>query len=652
MKKLRQWHQSWRLGAGAKGAVLCAVLLVNALAVALAGQLVTRQSVTGALGDLAQPWLWLTVAFLALLAGAVALLSRSVFAACLVVDAAGMVIVFINYFKELITSTPLSFQDFLLAGQVGDIAALNASSLYMSWKSVTAVAGMVVWLAVVFLLSGGVRLKWRWSALWGGCCAVVFALVFVLGAETLVYTPLGAPVSRSLSQTVVNRETGVLLGIWRGLLNSAAPPISGEYSQESMDRVAQEAEALAAGEADTPRAEQPNIILILSESFFDVTTLPGVTYDRDPLAEFHALQAEGVSGSFYTRTVGYGTCNIELEILTGINTALLNGEDLYSLDPQVFTRLSNVPSLLKDSGYYTAMIHMFNDSIYNRTPIFTALGFEELFFTPDFAAIDDEAAAAADYWAALSDKIAGEFYSDAYMTDLLISLYEKKGDEGPVFLYGISMENHTPYTADKYSQEERTVSVTTNLTEEADGMVQAIAQGAADASQALGALTDYFRTQDEPTVIVFYGDHRPGLGLTNGGTVYSQLGMCAPQRSDWSLEEIKELYATSYLIWSNDPAYLPGQPGDRVDKSSNYLGVDLLNAAGVDKPTYWGLLENLSHTRLSDTWAYSLGQDGAMAETLPDTGEDADKLSLLRSLLEDAVYGRQYVTQRVNGPPS
>ncbi len=143
---------------------------------------------------------------------------------------------------------------------------------------------------------------------------------------------------------------------------------------------------------------------------------------------------------------------------------------------------------------------------------------------------------------------------------------------------------------------------------------------------------------------MFFGDHRPGVGLTDGGTVYSKLGLCSSDYSRWSTQEMKELYSTDYLIWSNDPAYLPGKPGDKVDRGSNYLGVDLLNLAGVEKPVYWKLLQNLSHTRLNDTWVYSLAQDGTLTYKHPTTGGDGEKLDLLSTLLDDTLYGDQVAT--------
>ena len=625
---------------GAK-VVLPAAVLLHALVVALVAQVIVHQSAASMLPALASGWFWCTVGLLALVTGLVTFFTRTIVAGAVLTGVAPTIMVFCSYFKALITSVPLTIQDFLLIDQLGDITELNASSIHFSPLSLGCILVLVVWLTLVSLLLYPVRLE-RKPSLWAGAgCTAALVLVYGVLANVIFFAPLGVGIDQKLSQAAVNRETGVLLGLWRGTLNQVYMAFhEGSATPEELQQAAAQALELAEGESDTQVDKQPNIILILSESFFDVTQLPGVAYDGDPLSAFHDLQREGISGIFYTRSLGYGTCNIELEILTGMNTGLLWGEDLYNMEPEVFSRLPSVPSVLADNGYSTTMVHMYNDSIYHRTPMFEAMGFDKSYFQEDFAAIDPKAGDEG----YLEEQRQGSFYSDSYLSQLLIDLYEKGKGDSPQFLYGISMENHAPYDSTKYSPEELTVTFQTNLKGQAREMLQAVCQGSHDASQALGELADYFREQEEPTIIVFFGDHRPGVGLTDGGTVYSKLGMCSADYSRWSSQEMKELYSTDYLIWSNDPEYLPGQPGDTVDRGTNYLGDDLLNMAGAEKPVYWELLQNLSHTRLNDTWVYGLAQDGTLSYMPPDEGEDGEKLRLLSTLLDDTLYGEQVTT--------
>ncbi len=619
--------------------------LLSGLVWAAAVWLIETQSLHAVAAALTAPQMWYTVLFLGLLTLALSLLFHSLFAGNLIVGAAAVLLAFVNYFKELITTLPLTIGDFTLIGQVGQIAGLNSAALTLSRNSVLAIAGGVAWLLLALFFSRPLRLRWRWSAL-GGCgAALAFGLLFWVGAGPLVYRPLGAPVASAVPQWSANQSCGVVLGLWRSLYQNFTRDLGKDYTPGRMESVLSEVQLLTADQSDPSEEKpRPNVILILSESFFDVASLDGVTFEEDPIADFRALKEEGVSGSFFTRTLGYGTCNIELEVLTGMNSGLLSGEDLYSWAPEVFTRLPSVPAVLQENGYYTAMLHTFNDTIYHRAGIFSRLGFDDLYFSSDFADFYGPAAQAEDYWSYMNSRISGQFYSDALMSDLLISLYEKHDADGPVFLYGISMENHSTYQ-DKYAPEELTVSLTSPLTGEAANDLLNLSQGIHNASAALGKLADYFRTVDEPTVIVFFGDHRPGLGLSDGGTVYSELGMVPADTRVWGPEDYVRTYSTEYLIWSNDPSCLPAEPGSEAETSCNCLGAGILELTGIDMPLYWKLIRAIARDRVIDTALYHRGRDGVTTIPAPTEGAGIRGLELLTALLNDAVYGKQYVTE-------
>jgi len=639
----------WRWG------LFCLACLLSGLALACALRLIDCQSLRQTLSSLKQCNLWLTALFLGLVCAFLGFLSHSLFAGCIITFLPAYLLVLVNYYKGLITSVPLSLGDFSLIGQVGHIATLNADAITFSLYTVLSITGGVVWLALALFFSAPLRLRWRWSLPGAAAAAAAFVVIFWVNAGPLVYAPMGLDINTPKPQVIANQFSGgPVLGLWESLYQKAHNTtvhrdLGEEYSQEHMEELVEQAERFAPAQSPGPSRTPPNIVLILSESFFDISKLSGVAFDEDPAAGFHALQKEGVSGTFHTRSLGYGTCNIELEILTGINTGLMSGEDLYAMDPAVFSRLPSVVSLLKDRGYTADMLHMFNDEIYHRKGFFSQLDFDHLYFSDGLADFYPPAAEAPDYWAYMNSRIDGEFYSDDLMSDALIALYEKRASEGdaPAFLYGISMENHSTYT-DKYSPEELTVNPQSALTGEAAENLLHVSQGISNASAALEKLADYFREVDEPTVVIFYGDHRPGLGLSGGGTVYSELGMVPAARGEWSLEQVAELYSTDYLIWSNDPAYLPGEPGSAEDASCNYLGGTVLDLGGVEKPLYWRLISELSQTRLCDTWDYNLGRDGALSDQPPQEGHDAEGLGLLREFLNDAVYGKQYVTGQIS----
>ena len=313
--------------------------------------LIENQSIRYTLAALGEARLWFTVLFLGLAALGLSFLFHSLFLGNLLTGAAVIVLAFVNYFKVLITMTPLLLGDFSLIGQAGNIATLNSSSLVLRRNSILAIVAGVAWLVVCLFFSRPLRVNWEISALAGApLCVLALWLVFWTGAETVVFPALDAGIERAMSQASANRACGVPLGLWRSLYAGRHRQQAEDYSLEYMEEVWAQAEDYATGHPVTQR-KQPHIILVLSESFFDITQLEGVTFEEDPIADFHALQQESVSGKMGTRSFGYGTCDIELEVLTGMNSGLLDNEPENSWPKEFFNRVPTVPNLLKQDGY-------------------------------------------------------------------------------------------------------------------------------------------------------------------------------------------------------------------------------------------------------------------------------------------------------------
>ena len=650
--------------------------------------------------------LWGSALFLALLSLVLGLFAQRLWVGHLITTLVMMVLTLINHFKTLITSMPLELFELQLASKLGAITELNADSIRFSAATVFGVVIPLLWCAVLLIFAKPLlNLKWKRSLVCAGCSLVLFALCFLLGANGLIYAPAGVSLEEDIPQAQVYDSCSIPLGLWRSLLykssnvtidvtdKDALEELMGSLSQgshsspsvspspsispapessapaesvPSSEDVPNEGENTPPAEGSTdPVEEAPpsqeviapvvkddrvNVILILSESFFDVTTLPNVTFETDPVKEFHALQNESVSGCFFSRTMGYGTCNIELEILTGINTALLEqGDDPLHWAPEANTIFGAVPQLFRDAGYYTAFLHMHDDSIYNRTNLFSTMGFEDMFFCTDFAKVDPAAAAAANYYAYLNSKANGAYYSDDYMADLLIELYEQNDKNGPVFLYASSMENHGPYTATKYSSFHYPFTVS-NATpsESAITTLQCYTEGAASASKSLQKLVDYFAQVEEPTVILFYGDHVPGLN-TEDSTVYKEINMYTGSHLNGSPELVAELYSAEYLIWANDPSLLPAEPGTRLDTSTAFFGLDVLNSASIPLSRYWLLVDAMRDECQAYNRVYFVDANG-QASWKPTESTNMEPFQQMSAILADAKKDR-YLTDWVREVP-
>lgn len=638
-------HPGARRRPGRERAVACSAASAFAAGWVLTAvsELITTQSFADAAALLFgfTPRAVATAAFLGLIICTLGFLCRSIFAGGLVVTLSVAGLSFANYYKMLITSTPLYVQDIRLVTQVGGIMELNEASMKFSGESAAAVVIMLLVLVGLFFVSRRFRPRLREGLISGLISAILFASLFCVPAsvESWFYGPVGSGQAAAQdTQIVHNSRCGVLLGLWRSVVLGGEEELIPEPDEEEL--MLMNAQSWIEELPDTEKDEQPNVIFVLGESFFDVTELPGVSYAEDPVADFHRICSEGVSGKFYTHTLGYGTENIELEIMTGINTRFFSWDDMiYGWEQEKLLTYPSLPQLFSDAGYYTAYLHTFNDGIYNRTALYTALGFQDMYFSGDFAAIDPEAAAAPDYWSYMYGKIAGEFYSDDYLADVTAELFDQKAGEGPVFLWAVTMENHTPYTADKFSSYD--FPFESDLGDEAVGVLNAVTQGVADCSEALGKLVDHLAAQDEPVIVVFFGDHRPGTPLESGATVYSEIGMCPEDVADWELEDYAELYATDYVIWSNDPLLLPAEPGSRMNTSSTLLGVEALQMAGMDLDEYWSMCAVVDTVSDGWTWNFFVPQDGEPCFS-PFAGLDEEGLDIIQAMrvfMNSTFYG-------------
>lgn len=637
-----------RRGPGCEHPIVCsaAAAFAAGLLLCAASELITTQSFRAAAALLFgfSPRAVATAAFLGLLICALGFLCRSLFAGGLLISLALAGISFANYYKMLITSTPLYVQDIRLLGQVGGIMELNSASLKFSWASGAAVAVMLLVLVGLFFASRRFRPRLLQGLAAGIAAALLFAGLFCLpgSAEAWFYVPLGSGSESSETQTVHNSRCGVLLGLWRSIVVSSAEEELAIPEPDKEELLLQSAREWIEALPETETGEKPNVVFVLGESFFDVTELPGVSYAEDPITDFRRACAEGVSGKFYTHTLGYGTENIELELLTGINSRFFSFDDMiYGWEQDELLTVDSVVRQFADAGYYTAYLHTFNDGIYNRTELYKALGFQDMFFSGDFAAIDPEAAAASYYWSYMNTKLSGQYYSDDYLADVTTMLYEQKVEEGPVFLWMATVENHTPFYAEKYDSYE--FPFESELSQEAVGVLNAVSQGVANCSEALGKLLDFFSEREEPVIVVFFGDHRPGMPLESGGTVYSELGMAPENVADWTLENYAELYVTDYVIWSNDPSLLPAEPGSRMNSSSTLLGLETLQLAGMELDEYWSMCAVVDTISDAWTWNFFVPQGGEPCyspfSVLPN--DELDIIRAMRVFMNSTFYGAE-----------
>lgn len=324
--------------------------------------------------------------------------------------------------------------------------------------------------------------------------------------------------------------------------------------------------------------DNPDIILILSESFWDPTLLPNVEFSKDPMANFREIASRdgAVSGKFYTTGLGGGTVRPEFEVLTGLTTDYLPSG---SVPYQYIKRdIPSYISVYRDMGYRTLAIHPYTSSFYLRKQGYPFVAINELYFDTEMYQLKD-----------IPLKISGKQISDESFIDY-IEYYMGQSDE-PTFVFGISMENHQPYP-DKFDHFD--IEVTSTVIEEGVmNSVKNFTQGIYEADLALKKLVDFIDLREKDTVLVYFGDHLPTLGANYAA--YQQSG--AITLSGMTAEMNKYLYSTPFLVYANfelNESEMLSVGGDNEIASYNLMnGVATL--IGAPRTRYMHFLEDYYH---------------------------------------------------------
>ena len=579
-----------------------------------------------------------------------ALLGR-LWPAGILVGAVSLILSLVDYFKNAINGTPLSLADFGLATQLGQVAGVAGElkppvDFWMALIALGICVGLLVLTRPLTAVSGRCRFLTFGLSLAAavGLCTTAGAARAAEWFQVDIITRLDAASSHD--------TYGLVLSLWRDAFLQAKESPEG-YSQAYMEDVLDRIDAIlledGAGEtASAASAVQPNIIMVLSESFFDLTRLPDLKFDSDPLENFHALEDESISGTFHSHYLGYGTGYIEMSMLYGVGSLDFGpGTNICFLEDDLYQRFDSLAEQYTNSGdYRAALLHGYDDSLYNRTVTYPLLGFSDLLFSADIQDLGIER----------EDGVYGGYYMrDGYFYQGMLNRMEAVNDSGQrAFLYGITMENHQPFDPEKFGYECQ-IGVESDRLSDADmDIVRVMVEGITRADQALGELTEALRDSDEPTIVVFFGDHRPNLFMTDGDTVYTKLGLCPDNdTTEWTAEQICDLYSTDYLIWANDAALLNGRAGTERDSSVTAIGPQLLDLTGQSVSRYWALLEKVSDVCLTNTELYVVDGEGNPSLSLAESAlseEDRELLALRDAVIYDALYGRQYITAAMNDP--
>lgn len=368
------------------------------------------------------------------------------------------------------------------------------------------------------------------------------AVVSVLLGIVLIAVPVSSARNTSWS------EEGVTFDYWDlqysvdeyGLIPSFFAALEFEEVQEPAGYQHDEAEVLQSGLVQlydqyvgaTPErqaavaqfdAAKPNVILIMNESFADLSFLGDLEVGYagpEYLRSMEAIAKGATSVSIY----GGGTCNSEFEALTGTSLGYTRAD----FTPYVLCDLSRIetaPKLFKDLGYETTAIHPEDPSNWSRDQVYPAIGFDEFISESAFKN---------------AERVRGHVSDAAVYEEALDVIAES---DAPQFIFGLTMMGHGGYETGLIAEEDNVGYDFSAYLDESDGAaLNEYLSTIRLSDRHIQELLVQLEELDEPTVVVFFGDHEPWVA----GDLVERFA----DASDVTRYQ-QSRYRTDYFIWSN-----------------------------------------------------------------------------------------------------
>ena len=382
-----------------------------------------------------------------------------------------------------------------------------------------------------------------------------------------------------------------------------------------------EAEAWAS-HPDAPGGEpvKANVIFVQCEAFSSVFDEDVFSYapEDNPMFLFHQVEQgpRAVSGRVVVSNFGAGTANTEFDVLTGMQTNMLNTSSALRT---IHKNVSSLARVFGSLGYENWFMHPGDRWFYNRESAYHYFGLHNQAFNDDISPLIYK----------------GRLPSDDGFRQELIREYEEQmaSSDSPWFAFTVTIQNHQAYPWSKYETRVPDAQVGVAVSDDALETLSVYAEGIRDSSQMLWNLTEYFDGRDEPVILVFWGDHLPTMGANF--SVYRELGLQIGDESD--LNTAIDTYTTPFLIWGNkafDEVYdfraraqaLELPTGERI--SDIYLGAlvyEILDMQGTD--AYFDFLGHARRTLPVICMGRYVLPDGTLTETLsPEQQAVEDKL--------------------------
>lgn len=234
-----------------------------------------------------------------------------------------------------------------------------------------------------------------------------------------------------------------------------------------------------------PDDKKVNIISIMLEAYNDFSKFGTINFNEDIYKNLHDIEGKSISGNLVTTIFGGGTIVTERNFLTG-----------YYDFPSFRVNTNSYVWYFKEQGYRTEAMHPIYGSFYNRASYNPNLGFDIYYnYENKFSNVQQS------------------FLNDYDFFDYIIDGYNNSKEKNvPYFNFSVTYQNHGPYASNNYEGKEYFFDYNDNYNIENYNTINQYFSGIKKTDEALKKLIDYFEKEEEPVIVIFFGDHNPYLG--------------------------------------------------------------------------------------------------------------------------------------------
>lgn len=516
--------------------------------------------------------------------------------------------------KMVNRQAPLFPWDFQYIGEVKSV--LKGYEVHLTAASVIVLVAAVFYTVLLWILEKEKKRKWTVQRNLILPAVLLGGLIYYITGTFIYGRDESASDARVYQMTEYYENRGFLTAFMGNfhLLSGMQEP--DEYSQAAMDKITEAVKEIPEGETTE---NQPDIILILSESFWEVNRMKNIGFEEDVIPVFHSLQKESIHGNLLAHVFGGGTVISEFEALTGFSGEYFPPEYLVygkDLDEGFFSAVD----YLKKRGYSTTAIHPYEATNYNRYEAYEKLGFDKTDFEDEFS--EDV------------KRVRGYVSDEAVMEKILEERNHDKEKNMPSFILAVTMQNHGGYWEEQIYEESKIGFAAEGYSDVTMKSMEDLFAGLHEADRALGELIEDLQEDERETIVIYFGDH-----MTDAGSqINRMLAKSGLYQEEGSLEYEYETGIVPFLIWSN----FETKTEDMGLMNITQLLPSAFEAYDLEMPMFWKFLLESRNIYAATDYDLLVDSNGNQKGYEEWSDEEKELFRQKRMIQYDYISGEKY----------